>query len=103
MVEDEHFNIVVSDIEMPEMNGLDLLRKIKDHNGMIQVIIMTSFIKVNNTLNAFRYGASDLIFKPFDPLEIVDAVHEHIQPLQGYTSQRNCSNPEHIRRSREGV
>lgn len=75
MVEDENFNIVVSDIEMPEMNGLDLLRKIKNHNGMIQVIIMTSYIKVNNTLNAFRYGASDLVFKPFEPQEIVDAVH----------------------------
>ena len=73
MVEDEHFQIVVSDIEMPEMNGLDLLRKIKNHNGMTAVIIMTSYTTVNNIINAFRYGAADLIFKPFDPQEVVAA------------------------------
>ena len=75
-IEDEHFHIVVSDIEMPQMSGLDLLRKIKNHNGMIQVIIMTSFITVNNTLNTFRYGASDMIFKPFNPPEVLEAVDE---------------------------
>lgn len=72
-IENEGFDIVISDIEMPEMNGLDLLRKIKNHNGMIQVIIMTSYITVNNTLNTFRYGAFDMIFKPFKPEQIVAA------------------------------
>jgi DNA-binding NtrC family response regulator len=74
LVEDDHFDIVVTDIEMPEMSGLDLLRKIKNHNGMIQVIVVTGAISVNNVLNAFRYGASDLVFKPFEKGRILDAV-----------------------------
>ena len=74
MIEDGHYNLVVSDIEMPEINGIELLRKIKKHNGLIQVIIMTSYTTLNNTLNTFMSGAADMVFKPFDPVEIVAAV-----------------------------
>jgi len=75
MIEDEHYDIVISDIMMPEMDGLTLLKKIKNYNGMIQVLIITGFTTINNTLNAFRYGAADIFFKPFeDPNEIVAAV-----------------------------
>jgi len=74
MIENEHFDIVISDIMMPEMDGLTLLRKIKNFNGMVQVIIITGYITINNTLNAFRYGANDIFFKPFDDMgEIVQA------------------------------
>ncbi|MEW6500965.1 MAG: response regulator transcription factor [Thermodesulfobacteriota bacterium] len=74
MVENEHFDIVISDIMMPEMDGLTLLRKIKNFNGMIQVIMITGYITINNTLNAFRYGANDIFFKPFEDVgEIIQA------------------------------
>lgn len=77
LIENEHFDIVISDIAMPVMDGLTLLRKIKQFNGMIQVIMMTAYITINNTLNAFRYGAIDIFFKPFDDVEeIVGAVDD---------------------------
>ncbi|MFC1513006.1 response regulator [Thermodesulfobacteriota bacterium] len=75
MIEDEQFHIVISDIVMPKMDGLTLLRKIKNYNGMIQVIMVTGDITINNTLNAFRYGAADIFFKPIEDLaELVAAV-----------------------------
>ncbi|MCK5341417.1 MAG: response regulator, partial [Desulfobulbaceae bacterium] len=49
MIEDTHFDIVISDILMPEMDGITLLEKIKDYNGMIQVVMMTQEISINNT------------------------------------------------------
>ena len=74
-IQNEHFDIVISDIVMPEMDGLTLLRKIKAYNGMIQILIMTAHITIHNTLNAFRYGASDILFKPFrDTDDVVKAV-----------------------------
>lgn len=77
LVENEHFDIVISDIAMPEMDGLTLLRKIKQFNGMIQVIMMTAYSTINNTLNAFRYGAIDIFLKPFDDAEeLVGAVDD---------------------------
>ncbi|MDH4321591.1 MAG: response regulator [Desulfobulbaceae bacterium] len=75
MIEDEQFHIVISDIVMPKMDGLTLLRKIKNYNGMIQVLMITGDITINNTLNAFRYGAADIFFKPIEDLqELVAAV-----------------------------
>ena len=74
-IENEHFDIVISDIMMPELDGLSLLRKIKDFNGTIQVIMITGYLTINNTINAFRYGANDIYFKPFDDMgELVEAV-----------------------------
>ena len=74
MIENEHFDMVISDIQMPQMDGLTLLRKIKSFNGMIQVIMMTAHITISNTLDAFRYGAVDIFFKPFEDInEIIIA------------------------------
>lgn len=74
-IENEHFDIVISDIMMPELDGLSLLRKIKDFNGTIQVIMITGYLTINNTINAFRYGANDIYFKPFKDMgELVEAV-----------------------------
>lgn len=81
-IENEHFDIVISDIMMPEMDGLTLLRKIKNFNGTIQVIMITGYITINNTLNAFRYGANDIFFKPFKEMsEIIDAIEEAAKKL----------------------
>jgi len=68
-IENEHFDIVITDIQMPGMDGLTLLKKIKNFNGMIQVIVITAHMTINNTLNAFRYGAVDIFFKPFKKIE----------------------------------
>ena len=68
MIENEHFDMVISDIQMPQMDGLTLLRKIKSFNGMVQVIMITAHITISNTLDAFRYGAVDIFFKPFEDI-----------------------------------
>lgn len=81
LLQRERFQIVVSDIEMPEMNGLELLRKIKAYNGMIQVIILTGHIEINHILNAFRYGAENMFFKPFRAEEVVTACRQSAAKL----------------------
>ena len=83
MIKEAHFHVVISDIAMPQMNGLELLRKIKEYNAFIQVIIITGYITINNALNAFRYGASDCFFKPFEnPDQIIDAVYNCIKRME---------------------
>jgi len=83
MIKETHFHVVITDIAMPRMDGLDLLRKIKEYNAFIQVIMITGYITINNALNAFRYGASDCFFKPFkDPDQIIDAVHNCIRKIE---------------------
>jgi len=82
LIENEPFDVVISDVEMPEMNGLELLRKIKNHNGLIPVIIITGYTTINNIMNAFRYGAYNLFFKPLRMAELKEAVDSSITQLE---------------------
>jgi len=83
MIKETHFHVVIADIAMPQMNGLSLLRKIKEYNAFIQVIMITGYITITNALNAFRYGASDCFFKPFEDLnQIIDAVYNCIKKME---------------------
>ncbi|MFN3873830.1 MAG: sigma-54-dependent transcriptional regulator [Ignavibacterium sp.] len=72
----EHFkkkncDIVISDIRLPEMNGLDLLSKIKSVNPNTFVIMMTAFGSVETAVEAMKKGAYDYITKPFDKEELL--------------------------------
>ncbi len=69
MVEN-HFDLVITDIEMPVMKGTELLEKIKTLNVQTSVIIITAFGSLDTAIAALRNGASDYILKPveFDEL-----------------------------------
>jgi len=83
MIKETHFHVVITDLAMPQMDGLELLRKIKEFNSFIQVIVITGYITITNALNAFRYGAVDCFFKPFeDPDQIIDAVYYCIEKME---------------------
>lgn len=71
MIEKENYNIVITDIKMPNMNGLDLLKEIKKYNGLIQVIVITGYVTMDNILAAFRRGAVNCFFKPFENLDML--------------------------------
>lgn len=62
--EKEKPDIVVTDIKMPEMDGLELLKKIKQTDSETEVIIVTGHGDIDSTIIALQYGASDFINKP---------------------------------------
>lgn len=68
MIEEENFQIVISDVVMPDMDGLELLRRIKAYNGGIQVIMITGYVTMHNILTAMRRGAETIFFKPLEEM-----------------------------------
>ncbi|MFC1745714.1 response regulator [Candidatus Riflebacteria bacterium] len=68
------FTIILSDIAMPEMNGIELLRTVKAYNPFIQIIIMTAFSTIENTILSLEQGACDFVLKPFEDIEVVKTV-----------------------------
>ena len=67
VLETESFDIVLTDIKMPGMDGLEMLRRIKAIKKEAVVIMMTAFATVDTAVQALKDGAFDYVTKPFDP------------------------------------
>ena len=65
-----NFSLIISDINMPEMNGLELLKSVKAVRPNMMFIIMTAYPEISMAVEAIRLGANDFLIKPID-LEIV--------------------------------
>lgn len=70
LVANERFDLVVTDIKMPEMDGLQLLQEIRQYEPSLPVIVITAYGTVENAVQALRAGAYDYITKPFEADEI---------------------------------
>ncbi|AHW58703.1 two component, sigma54 specific, transcriptional regulator, Fis family [Draconibacterium orientale] len=66
-IESGNFDIILADIKMPGMDGLEMHRRIKEFNSTAIVIVMTAFASVETAVQALKDGAFDYITKPFDP------------------------------------
>ncbi|HSO77602.1 MAG TPA: sigma-54 dependent transcriptional regulator [Bacteroidales bacterium] len=67
LLESRNFDIILADIKMPGMDGLEMHRRIKMLNKDAIVIIMTAFASVDTAVQALKDGAYDYVTKPFDP------------------------------------
>jgi DNA-binding NtrC family response regulator len=67
----QFFDIVITDLKMEPLNGLEVLRKVKEMNPSAEVIVMTAYGTVESGVEAMRLGAYDYIQKPFDKDEFL--------------------------------
>jgi EAL domain-containing protein (putative c-di-GMP-specific phosphodiesterase class I) len=68
------FDAIVSDIAMPEMNGLELLRAVREHDLDVPFVLMTGGPAVDSAVRAVEYGALRYLIKPIDPVELEEVV-----------------------------
>lgn len=73
-IEKNYFDIVITDIAMPGINGLDLLSMIKAREPQTKVIVITAYGSDDRKEQAYNRGAESYIEKPFDLYEIRDLV-----------------------------
>lgn len=74
IIKSSKIDILISDILLPEMNGLDVLRKIKADHPEIEVIMISGHGDMDTVIDAIRGGAVDYIRKPFGPLDVQLAI-----------------------------
>jgi len=65
------WDLVISDVKMPGLNGLEVLQKIKEKDSAVPVVMITAYATVEMSIQALRRGAYDIITKPFEPEELL--------------------------------
>ncbi len=76
------WDLVISDIKMPGMSGLEVLQALKTKQHDIPVIMITAYATVEMSIQALRKGAYDMLTKPFEPDELVYRVKNALQQRQ---------------------
>lgn len=79
--EQETVDLVLSDIKLPDLDGLSLLETMKQHKPEVEVILMTAYGSVASAVDAMKKGALDYITKPFEPDEIVMVVQRAMERM----------------------
>ena len=74
-IKKETFDVVLTDVRLPDKDGITLLDEIITNNPSTQVIVMTGYAEINMAVNAIKQGAFDYVSKPFNP----DAILQTIQ------------------------
>ncbi|MFC1709663.1 response regulator [Candidatus Omnitrophota bacterium] len=74
----ENFDLTLLDIKMPKLSGLDILKRIKEKNPDLKVIIITGYKSIETASQAVKAGAVDYIVKPFSSKEILKSVERNI-------------------------
>ena len=67
-------DLVITDLVMPDMSGIELLKRIKSHNPEINVVVITAHASLDTAISAIRGGASDYLVKPFQIEELCSVV-----------------------------
>jgi DNA-binding NtrC family response regulator len=75
----EHCDLIISDVRMPDVDGIELLRRARDTDPDIGVVLMTAFGTIEIAREAFRLGADDFIQKPFNNEELKTIVKRTIE------------------------
>jgi DNA-binding NtrC family response regulator len=74
-----HPDVIVTDIKMPDLNGLELLKKIRSHDRTISTVMMTGYGTIDMAVQALKDGAYDFLQKPFDKDHIVRVVENCLE------------------------
>jgi len=76
-VQDDAFSLVVSDVNMPGMDGHQLLTQLRRQQPQLPVLLMTAHAAVERAVEAMRQGAADYLVKPFEPKALISLVARH--------------------------
>jgi DNA-binding response OmpR family regulator len=77
----EHFDVMVLDLKMPDMGGIDVLKAIMDTLPDLKVIVLTAHGSMDTAIQALRYHVHDYMLKPALPSQIIDCIESAISIL----------------------
>ncbi len=76
MVQEHPYDVIVLDLMMPEMDGLEVLKTLKEKRPELQVILLTGYATLEKGIEAMKFGAMDFLEKPADLKVLVEKIKE---------------------------
>ncbi len=89
MVDKVSFDVILTDIKMPQVTGIELLQNIHAHNPQIPVILMTAFAELDVAVDAIKRGAFDFITKPYNPDYLLHSVEKAVKYTRFVQMEKN--------------
>ncbi|MBL7048504.1 MAG: sigma-54-dependent Fis family transcriptional regulator [Nitrospira sp.] len=81
-LKNEPFDLVLLDLMMPDMDGMEVLQMIKKTYPSIKVIMITGYSTVDTAVDTLRMGAFNYLQKPFNPDTLLNAVKDAVDPVE---------------------
>ena len=106
MITGTPYDLVFVDLLLPYINGLELLKKVKEISPNTEVVVITGNESIDSAINSMKLGAYDYLLKPFEPQKIIDTVHHAIE-RRNFMTRPPCESfagtPSLVGRSRQMV
>src|SRR5436189_6404846 len=91
MLRDKKPDAIISDIRMPGTSGIDGLRKIREIDPNLSVIMLTGFGALETAKEALRLGANDYISKPFDAREMQQVIDRNVERTRAHRTSEHAA------------
>lgn len=88
LIEEKRFSLLLTDMRMPDQDGIYLLQWLGERNEPIPAIVMTSYADISNAVISMKLGASDYIAKPVNTDELLKKINETIELTQKTRSRK---------------
>lgn len=92
MVRRQFYEIVLTDLRMPNFSGMDLIKLIKAESPETQVIMMTGYADISTAIQSIKHGAFNYIPKPFQPEEVLNVIREALEDADNKHIDKNLKN-----------
>lgn len=86
LLKEKHFDLIITDMKMPGITGMDLLKKIKELYPATLVVIITAYGSIENAVDAMHHGAFNYLIKPFSP-DSIEAIIEKAKEQQSLVGE----------------
>lgn len=76
-----NYELVILDIKLPDISGLDVVKRIREFNQKINIVLITGFPEFKDALDSIEYRVEEILIKPIAPSELYRVINDYTGPI----------------------